>query len=103
MKTIRALMEISTLVSLYVSGIMGIFIIGRLGPWLAMGAQMYAGNTEPREPHLPWPVFVTVLTAALPIWPITKKRWTLATIAAIPFFAVPFWQLTRLYAIAGQP
>lgn len=100
MKTILAAFGFMTLTSVYASGLIGAVTVGTVGPWLAMGARMYAtGETEPREPHLAWPWVVSVIVALLPAPLAYKGRWGWATVAAVPFLLHPWWQFLRLYGL----
>lgn len=72
-----------------------------VGPYLAMGAQMYAGNTEPSRPHLALPAALTFVGLMLPVPWLYRKEWGRAALAATPFALLPFWQLYRLYVLAG--
>lgn len=80
-------------------------VVRYLGEPLAMGGQMWvAMNTEPVRPHLAFPVVATALVALLPIPFALGRRWNLALIAALPFFALPWWHFSRLYTLAkGEP
>jgi hypothetical protein len=102
-KAISALLAGSSLVSTFAAGLLGAVTMMAVGPWLAMGAQMYGGNTEPSHPHLAWPLALTFAALMLPVPWMYRKQWGLASIAAVPFALLPFWQLYRLYVLAGVP
>ena len=101
MKAIRVLLGISTLVSAYTAALLGAWVAIQLGPWLAMGARMFLGDTEPTEPHLPYPFAAMVVGLLLPAPLLYRKRWELAGIAAFPVALLPFWQLWRLWVAAA--
>lgn len=103
MKAISAALAVSSLVSAYVAGLLGAVTMMALGPWLAMGAQMYGGNTEPSHPHLAWPLVPTFIGLMLPVPWMYRKQWGIASVAAVPLAVLPFWQLYRLYVLAGVP
>ena len=98
---VRSSMLIVTTLSIYGSGLLGIVVVQAVGPFLAMGAQIYTGNTEPHQPDLPWPFQMTLLLGLLPIVPAVMKRFSLAMIASIPLALLPWWQLYQLYLAAG--
>lgn len=95
-------MGVVTALSVYGSGLLGIVVVQAVGPWLAMGAQMYTGNTEPHRPELAWPLGLTLALGLLPIPLLVTRRWTLVAPAAIPLALLPWWQLYRLYQLAGD-
>ncbi|MDP2314945.1 MAG: hypothetical protein Q8P41_18745 [Pseudomonadota bacterium] len=101
MKAISALFALSSLVSAYAAGLLGAVTMIVVGPYLAMGAQMWLGNTEPVRPFLVWPAVPTFVGLLLPVPWLYRKQWNIAAIAALPFALLPFWQLYKLYLLAG--
>lgn len=100
-KTLRSLSAIITLVSTATAGLLGAVVMMAVGPWLAMGLQMYTGNTEPTRPHLAYPAVAWFVCLMLPVPWIRQRRWSVAAIAAIPLAVLPYVQLWRLYGAAG--
>lgn len=95
------LLKAGSFFSTWVAGLLGALVVRYLGEPLAMGAQMWvAMNTEPVEPHLAFPVIAVGLVAVLPIPFVATRRWDFALLAALPFFALPWWHFSRLYALA---
>lgn len=101
MKAIGTMFALASLVSTYLAGILGALAMMVVGPPLAMGLQMWSGNTEPAHPHLPWPHLATFVALLLPVPLLYRKQWGVASIAAVPVALLPFWQLWRLYVAAG--
>ncbi len=101
MKAISAILAITSLVSAYAAGLLGALTMMVVGPPLAMGAQMWLGNTEPSEPHLAWPAVLTFVGLMLPVPWLYRRQWGIASIAAVPFALLPYWQFYRLYVAAG--
>lgn len=101
MKTLFQTLEIMSLASAYLGGIIGMITMATVGPWLGMLVQMYGGNTEPNQPQVAFPVVACVIAFGLPIAPAVKRRWLLAVVATIPLVLLPFWQLFRLYRAAA--
>lgn len=101
MKVLRIVFGVASLVSAYAAGLLGAVTMMAVGPWLAMGLQFYGGNTEPTHPHLAWPMIPTFVALLIPAPFMYRKQWNVASIAAIPFALLPFWQLWRLYVLAG--
>lgn len=93
--------QIVTFLSVYASGLLGIVVVQVVGPYLAMGAQMYTGNTEPQHPHLAWPFWMTVLLGLLPMPALALRRWSYAMVLAVPLALLPWWQLYQLYLRAA--
>jgi hypothetical protein len=93
-------MKVVTMISVYASGLMGILIVQVVGPYLAMGAQMYTGNTEPHHPHLAWPLGWSLFFGVLPIPFLVAKRWNAGMLASFPLALLPWWQLYCLYGLA---
>jgi hypothetical protein len=102
-KTLLAGARILSVISGYAAGLLGAVTMMAVGPYLAMGAQMYAGNTEPLRPHVPWPMIPTFLGLMLPVPWLVRKQWGYAALATLPLALLPYWQLYRLYAAAGVP
>lgn len=102
-KTIRALMGWSTVASLWLGGAIGIATAATVGPALAMGAQMYAGNLEPTVPFVATPWVGVALAALLPAPFLWTRRHAWAVAATVPFALLPWWQLARLFLAAGAP
>lgn len=100
MKALRAILGLSSLVSMYVAGILGLLTVRAVGPYLAMAAQMMSGNTEPSHPHILWPWATVFCALMLPVPLMYRRSWGLATVAAVPLALLPFWQLWRLYLAA---
>ena len=101
MKALRAILGLSSLISMYAAGLLGALAVRVVGPWLAMGAQMMTGDTEPAFPRAlyPWaPMFVAMM---LPVPFLYRRSFGAATVAAAPLALLPFWQLLRLYHLAG--
>ncbi|MCK6503815.1 hypothetical protein L6R53_10515 [Myxococcota bacterium] len=80
-----------------------------LGPYLAMGACFYLGNTEPVEPHAPYPWGLLLAAAALGLGALALGRarparealaHTLLHLAAIAAALLPFLHLFHLWQIA---
>lgn len=101
MRAIRALFGFSTLVSAYTAGMLGAVVAIALGPWLAMGARMFLGDTDPSHPHLAYPFAALFVGLMLPVPFLYRKQWDYAGIAAFPVALLPFWQLWRLYVAAA--
>jgi hypothetical protein len=101
MKAMRAALGVATLVSAYTAGVLGAVAMIAVGPWLAMGARMWLGDTEPAHPHLAYPFLALFVGLMLPVAPMYRKRWDLAGIAAFPVALLPFWQLWRLWVAAA--
>lgn len=101
MKAIGTMFALASLVSTYLAGILGALAVMVVGPPLAMGLQMWMGNTEPTAPHLPWPYAATFVALMLPVPFLYRKQWGVASIAALPLALLPFWQIWRLYGAAG--
>ena len=77
-------------------------VVYYVGPPLGMLAQMYfAMNTEPHRPEAPFPWLMAVVTALAPLPLVWRRSWKLASLAAIPFALLPWWQLYLLYRLAG--
>lgn len=100
-KRLRDISSLITVASVYGSGLLGIVVVQAVGPYLAMGAQMYTGNTEPQHPALAWPLGWTLLAGLLPVPPLALRRWVWMVPASIPLALIPWWQLWRLYQLAG--
>jgi hypothetical protein len=102
LKKVAAGGQILTAASIYVSGLLGILVVEVLGPFLGMGVQMYLGNTEPRHPHVQWPLGAALVLGLLPVPFLATKRWSLTILACLPFALLPWWQLYLLVKDAGQ-
>lgn len=96
-------MSIATTLSVYLSGWVAVAAVLWFGPELAMLLQVLGDNTEPHRVELPWPYVGTVLAGALPLALAGARRWRTAAFASLPLIALPFWQLYRLYLLAGAP
>jgi hypothetical protein len=103
LKTFLAILRVGSVISAYAAGLLGAVTMMAVGPYLAMGAQMYTGNTEPRHPFVAWPLGLTFIGLMLPVPWLVQKKWGLASIAALPIAVLPYWQLWRLYVAAGAP
>lgn len=101
MKTLRTILGFASLASAYAAGLIGLLAMLVVGPWLAMGMQIWSGNTEPTHPHLPMPHVLAFVTMLLPVPFLYRKQYGVASIAAVPFALLPLWQLWRLYVAAG--
>ena len=101
-RKLRDLSSLITVASIYGSGLLGIVVVQAVGPYLAMGAQMYTGDTEPQHPALAWPLGWTLLAGLLPVPPLALRRWAWMIPASIPVALIPWWQLWRLYQLAGS-
>ena len=98
-------MALGSLISTWTAGLLGCVVVWKLGPALAMGAQMYlAFNTEPVTPSVPFPGALAASLALLPLPLVARRRWGAASLSALPLFLLPWWQLVQLYrAAAGTP
>ena len=103
MSAIRTMLGYLSLVSTLAAGALGMLTIRAVGPSLAMGAQMWLGNTDPVRPHLVWPHVATFVALVLPAPFLYRQQLGLATAAALPFALLPYWQLWRLYLAAAAP
>lgn len=97
MKTIATIFGVSSLASTWLAGAFGVLVVAQVGPFLAMGARMYAGETEPRQPVVVVPWALLVVTGLIPLPLAWKRRWAWASAAALPFALVPWWMLWGLY------
>lgn len=89
--------------SVWSAGFVAALTVRYVGEPLAMAAQMWvAMNTEPARPHSDFPILATALLAVLPAPLVARKRWRWALVAALPFFALPWWHFFCLYAEAGR-
>jgi len=102
---LRQASSLASMASLFVSGVIFSFMTLSVGGPFAMGIAMYAGNTEPREPHAGYPwVFAGV---ALAVWLFglfleyrLGKKWlgiVLSHGGAIAFVFAPMLHLYRLW------
>lgn len=101
MKTMSTVLGVMTLASTWIAGALGVIVVATLGPWLAMGARMYGGDTEPRHPEVVLPWVWIVVTALLPVPLAARRHWHWASAAALPFALLPWWLLVKLYAAAA--
>ncbi|MCB9744840.1 MAG: hypothetical protein H6741_03925 [Alphaproteobacteria bacterium] len=78
-----------------------------LGPFLMMGAHIYAGDTEPSEVHLPFPVWAVLgcllVAGALATRARQGARWSAASVVVSMIgFAVELRWLLEVYAASGS-
>ncbi len=99
----RTILALTSLVSTVAAGLIGAVAMRVVGPFLAMGLQIWAGNTEPAHPHVMWPYAATFVALMLPVPFVYRRQWSIASAAAIPLAILPFWHLWRLYEAAGAP
>jgi hypothetical protein len=80
-----------------------------LGPYLAMGACFYLGNTEPIEPQAPYPwgLLITCVALGLAALALGRARparealaHTLLHLATVAAALLPFLHLFRLWQLA---
>ena len=100
-RVMRTILALNMLASMYLAGIIGVPVVVFTGPSFAMLGWMARADT-PTEPHLPYPWLLTVVFALLPVPLIRRREWQLASLAAVPFALLPFYQLYQLY-IAATP
>ena len=100
-RVMRAVVALNMLVSMYTAGIIGVPVVVFAGPYFAMAGWMARADT-PTEPHLAYPWLLTAIFAALPVPLIRRREWQIASLAAVPFAVLPFYQLYQLY-IAATP
>ena len=99
--SVSELLKAGSFLSTWTAGLFGALVVRYLGDSLAMGAQMWvAMNTEPVQPRLDFPIVATTFAAILPVPLAAKRRWSGAMLASLPFFALPWWHFSRLYALA---
>ncbi len=89
------------LVSAYIAGLAGVFVVSSVGAPLAMAARMYLGDLEPETPTVDWPLWITLILGILPVPALVTRRWGLAAALSLPFAVLPYYQLYRLYLAAA--
>ena len=101
-RVVGASFAISSLVMTWCAGALGVVVVRFVGPALAALGQMYVhGVTEPIEPTANFWFGWTVLAAAIPVPFAARRQWRRASLAALPFALLPWWQLSELYRLAG--
>ncbi len=95
----RTIVALNMLVSMYIAGIIGVPVVLYAGPAFAMAGWMARADT-PTEPHVAYPWLLTAIFATLPLPLIRRREWQIASLAAVPFAVLPFYQLYRLYLAA---
>lgn len=107
-RTVTRLVSAMSLVSALGAAAIGTVAALFLGPYLAMGAAMYTGNTEPQQPAAPYPWGLFLLGCAVAVGSVVLARrepareafaHALLHAAAIFLALLPFWQLYRLYRL----
>lgn len=84
------------------AGALGAAVVRFVGPALAELGQMYVNSvTEPVAPEADFWLGWTALAAALPFPFAARRQWRRASLAALPFALLPWWQLAELYRLAG--
>ncbi|GDX80003.1 hypothetical protein LBMAG42_18140 [Deltaproteobacteria bacterium] len=101
-RIVGASFAISSLVMTWSAGALGAAVVRFVGPALAALGQMYVhGVTEPLEPKATFWLGWTLLAAALPLPFAVRREWRRASLAALPFALLPWWQLAELYRLSG--
>ena len=94
----------ASFLSIYVGAWAAVAVEILLGPSLAMmWVLVIRGNTEPRTPAADFPLWLTVLAAALP-WPLVQRRaLRYAALASLPLLLLPAWHLHHLVTLSDVP
>lgn len=99
---LRSLSALVSLASISAAGFLGAIVMVAVGPYLAMGLQIWTGNTEPSRPRLPYPAVALFVALMLPVPWIRRRSWAGASVAALPLAVLPYVYLWQLYGIAGR-
>ena len=94
----------ASFLSIYVGAWAAVAVEILLGPSLAMmWVLVIRGNTEPITPAADFPLWLTVLAAALP-WPLVQRRaLRYAALASLPLLLLPAWHLHHLVTLSDVP